>query len=199
MRQRYKKQNVVYKGLKKSSALLDYILSNKRLLLLGLLGGLFFLFIAIRFQRLLFTGILIGLGAVSMLYQRYLRFGNYIGFELCMLATVLTSLAYGPHYGAFTGFVSITAAFVLSGNFKHSSFISILTLPLIGLIVPIFRNMSLLYLGILMTIIYDAIILPLYILLGSRIIPSVIFFITHILINAWVFSMIAPFIYSLMV
>ncbi len=199
MRQKYKKQNIIYKGLKKSSNLLEYILKNRKILLFGVLIGLFFLFFATRYKRLFFTIILIGLGAASFLYHRYFRYGTYLGFELCMMATVLTSLAYGRHYGIFTGFVSIIAALVIGGNFKHSSFISIFTLPLIGAIVPFFDSMPLLYLGILMTLIYDAIVLPLYVLFGSRIIPSIIFFVSHMLFNAWVFSVIAPFIYNLMI
>jgi hypothetical protein len=196
VRQRYKKPNIVYEGFRKASLILDRFLKDKRLLLLLLLSGLLFLFVIIRFESLFFTALLIGLGAVSMLYQRY--FKSPVGIELCMMATVLTSLVYGPHYGVFTGFASISAALILSGSFKHSSFVSVFTLPLIGLIVPFFRDMPLLYLGLLMTVLYDAVILPVYIMLGSRVVSSIIFFATHVLFNYWVFSTIAPFIRSLM-
>jgi hypothetical protein len=49
-----------------------------------------------------------------------------------------------------------------------------------------------------MTAIYDALVLPLYVLLGSRAASSAVFFITHLLINIWVFTTIAPFIYQFM-
>ncbi|MEM3374253.1 MAG: hypothetical protein QW757_06025 [Candidatus Woesearchaeota archaeon] len=117
---------------------------------------------------------------------------SFIGFELCMMAVVLITLAYGRKYGVFVAFASLIGGYILSGSFKPTSFISIFTLPLISLIVPFF-DLPLFYLGILMTIIYDVIILPLYILTGSNIYKSFIFFITHIIFNAWVFYFIAPF------
>ncbi len=195
---RYKKPNIIYTALKKSSALLNDFLKNKRLLLLIIISGILFMLLLIRFKRIFFTALLISLGGSSMIYQRYFRFGSYVGFELCMMATLLTALAYGPAFGAFAGFSSLFLAFVLCGNFKHTSFISLLVLPLIGLIVPLFSHLPLLYVGMLMTIIYDIIILPLYIALGSRIVPSIIFFITHLFFNYWVFSFFAPVILSFM-
>ena len=154
-----------------------------------------------RFKQLFFTVILILLGAVSLIHSRYFKYSHYIGFELCTLATVLTSLAYGPGVGALTGLVSITMGFILSGYFKPTYFISVLTMPLIGLLVPFFSNhLSLPFLGLLMTLIYDAIILPLYVLVGgSRIASAGIFFVTHVFLNFWIFSTIAPLIYRLMI
>jgi hypothetical protein len=198
MRQRYKKPNLIYNTLKLSSSILDFFIKNKRFFLILILCCAVFFFVLVRFQRLFYTALLILIASVSMIYQRYSKYANYVGFELCMMSTVLTGLVYGSYFGAFTGFVSIFAALILSGNFKHSSFISVLTLPLIGAIVPFFSHLSLLYLGLLMTILYDAIILPLYVMLGSRIYSSIIFFITHVLFNYWIFSTIAPFIYNLM-
>jgi hypothetical protein len=198
MRQRYKKNNIIYRGLEKGSDLLNSIFRNPRLILLCLLFGAIFLFVALYYRRFLFTGILIGLASISMIYQRYFRYSHYFGVELCMMATALAGRAYGPHYGAFTGFFSIFFAFIISGNFKYSSFVSLLTLPLIGAIVPLFGELSLLYLGLLMTVLYDIIILPLYMMLGSRLFPSIVFFLTHLLFNYWIFTTIAPFIFSFM-
>jgi len=133
-----------------------------------------------------------------MLYIRFAKISHYIGFELCTLATVLTGITYGPHYGAVTGAVSIFFGFVLSGHFKPSYFISVLILPIIGIISPLFSFPELWQLGVLMTIIYDIIILPLYILMGSRVTSTIIFFITHVLLNFWLFQNIAPIIVGLM-
>ncbi|MEM4397247.1 MAG: hypothetical protein QW757_01320 [Candidatus Woesearchaeota archaeon] len=114
------------------------------------------------------------------------------------MAVVLTTLAYGRKYGVFVAFASLIGGYVLSENFKPSSFISIFTLPLISLIVPFF-DLPMFYLGIIMTIIYDIIILPLYILMGSNIYKSIVFFITHLIFNAWVFYFFAPIIYNIMI
>ncbi len=199
MKTRYKKPNFVYKLLKQGNNLLEkYVKDTRKLLIIVLLTAIF-LFIVVRHKPLFFTVFLILLGAVSLIHSRYFKYSHYIGFELCTLATVLTSLAYGPVYGMVTGFTSITLGFILSGYFKPTYFISVLTMPLLGLLVPFFSNhLSLPYLGLLMTLIYGAIILPLYVLVGGSRIPSGIFFVTHVLLNFWIFSTIAPIILRLM-
>ena len=197
---RYKKKNIVYKLLKQGNSLIEKYVKDTRKLLTIILLTTVFLFILVRYKQLFFTLLLILLGAVSLIHSRYFKYSHYIGFELCLMATVLTSLAYGPVYGMVTGFTSITLGFILSGYFKPTYFISVLTMPLIGLLVPFFSNhLSLPYLGLLMTLIYDAIILPLYVLVGGSRIPSAsIFFVTHVLLNIWIFSTIAPIILRLM-
>ncbi|MEK6916707.1 MAG: hypothetical protein AABW92_03095 [Nanoarchaeota archaeon] len=191
--------NIVYILLKQSSNLLDDILKDKRKFLVSALLSLLGILVIIKFERLFFIALLIGLGIVSLLYIRFFKYAHYVGIELCMMATVLISLAYGQVAGAFAGFASITGALVLSGYFKPSYFISVLALPLIGLIVPLFSWLNLWQLGVLMTILYDLVVLPLYILMGSRIESSVVFFITHVLFNYWVFTTIAPFFYNLII
>lgn len=198
MRKKYRRENLFYNILSKGSSLADYVLKNRKFFLAAIIAGLLCLFLIREYKKYFFILLLTGIGAASMLYQRYFRYSHYLGLELCMMATVLSGLAYGHAAGAVTGFFSITFAFILSGNFKHSSFISIMTLPLIGAIVPFFGNLPLLYLGLLMTLLYDMIILPMYYMLGSRIISSALFFISHMLINAWVFSTLAPFLYNIM-
>ena len=200
MRKQYKKPNLVYNLLKTSNKVLEKYVKDTRKLLLIVLVTMIVLFIVVRHKQLFFTVILILIGAVSLIHSRYFKYSHYIGFELCLMATVLTSLVYGPVYGMVTGFTSITLGFILSGYFKPTYFISVLTMPLIGLLVPFFSNhLSLPYLGLLMTLIYDAIILPLYAMMGSRISSTAVFFVTHVLLNIWIFSTIAPFIHSLMV
>lgn len=199
MRKRYKKENIIYRLLKEGNLLLNKLTKDRRQLLLFLLLAIVILLLIKRFEQIFFIISLILLGSLSLIHSRFFKYSHYIGFEFCMMATVLTSLAYGPAVGAFTGFVAISIGLILSGYFKHSYFISVLTMPLIGLIVPFFSNLQLSHLGLLMTLIYDAIILPLYVIIGgSRIISTTIFFATHVLLNYWIFSTIAPIIYNLM-
>lgn len=196
---KYKKSNIIYKLLKKSNKLIEPYFKDTKKLLMYIIFIILILIILTKYKTLFFTGLLILLGSISMIYVRYFRYSHYVAFELCTLATVLTSLSYGPHIGAMTGLISITGGFVISGHFKPTYFISVLVMPLIGLIVPFFRDLPLLYIGILITIIYDAIILPLYVIIGgSRIISSIIFFVTHVFLNAWVFATIAPILKTMM-
>jgi hypothetical protein len=198
MRKKFKRKNIIYVILKKGNSLFEKYIKTKRRLLFIILITLFVLFIISRYQKIFFTILLILLGILSFIHNRYFRYSHYIGFELCTMATVLTSLAYGPTIGAIAGFVSITGGFIVGGYFKHTSFVSVLTLPLIGIITPFFSELPLPYLGVLMTLFYDAIIIPLYTLMGSRITSGLTFFITHIFLNYWVFSTIAPIFLNLM-
>jgi hypothetical protein len=193
----YKKTNPVYRLLQLLSNILDQILKDKKKFFGAFVLGLLMLFILLRFKGLLITAILIGIGSVSMIYVRFFRMAHYIGFELCTMATVLVSLSFGPAYGAFAGFASITGALILSGYFKPSYFISVLALPLVGLAAPYLSHLPLWQTGLIMTVAYDIIVLPVYVLLGSRIISSIIFFITHVLLNYWVFTTIAPLIFNI--
>jgi len=196
--------NIIYNSLKRWHKRLEAFLKNTKKVLISTIVFVIFLFLVMKLPNIFFTITLILLGAFSMIYVRFFKYSHYIGLELCLMATVLTSLAYGPLYGAVTGFVSIFLAFVISGYIKWSIFISVLTLPVIGIVTPFFNSHvfhnNLAYLGVFMTILYDAIILPLYIMIGnSRIYTSAVFFITHVLLNAWIFSNIAPIFYRLMV
>ncbi len=192
------KNNFVYTSLKKANSLLTNITKDKKKLLLVLISFFAFLFIIKNFKSLFITVILIIMGSLSLIHSRYFRYSHHIGVELCILATVLTSLKYGRGIGALTGFLTITSGLILSAKFKPSSFISILVLPLVGLIAPFFNHYPLGFVGIIMTLIYDFIILPLYMLMGSKFLSSLIFFITHVLWNYWIFTIVAPTIFSLM-
>jgi len=195
---KFKKHNAVYGFLKKLDDFLTKIAKDpKKVLGFGILFIIGLLLIT-RYKAILFFVLLNLLAAVSMLYLKISKHAHYVGIELCMMATVLISLKYGVVLGVITGFISITSALIISGYFKPTYFVSVLTMPLIGLIVHLFPGMVLWQLGVLMTIIYDAIVLPLYILMGSRISSSIVFFITHVLFNYWVFTTIAPIIFSFM-
>ncbi len=193
-----KKNNFIYKYLRSVSKLLSQITKDKRKFLFTSVSLLIGLLILTKFKSIFFTIILIMFGAVSMIYIRFFKYSHYVAFELCTLATVLTTLAYGPHVGMFTGFMSITLGFVISGYFKPQYFISVLALPLMALIIPFLSHLELWQIGVIVTVIYDLIILPLYALFGSRILSTVVFFITHILLNYWVFTTVAPIVFSIM-
>ena len=194
-----KKSNLIYSLLKKINNSLNKILKDKRKILITVVAILLTLLILTKFRSIFYTILLILLGAFSMIYIRFFRYSHYIAFELCTLATILTTLAYGPHVGVFTGFMSITFGFVISGYFKPQYFVSVLALPSLALIVPLISHLPLWQIGVILTIIYDLVILPLYVVFGSRIVSTIVFFITHVLLNYWVFTTIAPIIYSVMI
>lgn len=193
-----KNSNPVYEFLKKVDLLLKKTAKDPKKVMGIAIISIIGLIIITKYKAVLFFVLLNLMASVSMLYLKISRHAHYVGVELCTLATVLTALTYGPVAGAVTGLISISSALILSGYFKPSYFISVLTLPLIGLIAPLFSNLLLWQAGMLSVLIYDLIVLPLYVIMGSRIPSSVVFFITHILFNYWVFTTIAPVLFKLM-
>ncbi len=139
----------------------------------------------------------IAAGTFSMIYNRWIKVS--LGFELIMLGMVLTTLAYGRVAGLLVGVVSLFLAEVITERFTHSTFISFIAVFVVVMVAPFFSSMSIVWIGIWMTLLYDAIIVPGYILLGSSIWRSLLFSLTHIVFNAWVFAIIAPRIMSVLV
>ncbi len=193
------RKNLTYTILKFFSDLFNQIIKDKRKFLIYSLLFMLILFFIARYRPIFFMLLLILIGGFSMIYIRFFKLSHYIGFELCTMVTVVTALAYGPLFSFITGFVSITLGFIISGYFKPTYFISIFVMPLVALLIPLFSHLPLWQIGLIVTVLYDMIILPLYVIMGSRIHSTVIFFITHILLNLWVFTTIAPIVYRIII
>jgi len=136
------------------------------------------------------------IGILSMMYNRWIKVS--LGVELIMVGTVLTAVAYGRFPAIIVGFVALFFAEMLSDRFTYSTFISFIGLFVVAMVVPLFGSSSITAIGIWMTLMYDIIILPGYVLLGSSPWRSLLFFVTHIMFNAWVFIVIAPRILPLL-
>ncbi|MBN1503109.1 hypothetical protein JW930_06190 [Candidatus Woesearchaeota archaeon] len=195
-----KKSNIFYeKVILPVKRIVELIVKKKTNLLIIAISIGFFLFLATRHKKIFFISILTVAGAFSLIYVRFFKQAYIIGFELCTLATVLCARAYGTLIGAVIGFLTIFFGTIISSRVKPTYFISIFTLPVIGVVASLLEFMPISLLGILMTILYDIIVLPLYVMTGSRVISSIVFSVTHIFINAYLFTQIAPFILKLMI
>ena len=117
-----------------------------------------------------------------------------------MLGLVITSIAFGRLPGLVVGLVGLFAAEVLSERFTYSTFVSFIGIAVVGLTAPnvFHQTNSITATGIIMTVIYDAVIIPGYLLLGSNVGRSALFVVTHIIFNIWVFSFIAPMLFKLL-
>jgi len=134
--------------------------------------------------------VFIVIGVVSLMYNRWIKVS--LGFELIMLGIIITGVVYGRIPAFVVGTVALFFAEVITDRFTYSTFVSFVGIFVIAMIVPMFANNNIAVVGIGMTLLYDAIILPGYMLLGSSPWRSFLFFTTHILFNAWVFIVIAP-------
>ncbi len=173
-------------------------LVEKRLIVLFALAALVLLFFFWSYIKVLAVmAIFVALAAASMFYNRWVKVS--IGVELVMLGLVLTSIVFGRPAGLFVGIFGLLLAELLSERFTYSTFVSFIGIAVVALIAPnVFHQTgSITSAGIILTLVYDAVIIPGYLLLGSNVGRSAFFVITHIIFNIWVFSFIAPTIYRI--
>ncbi|MBD3204061.1 hypothetical protein GF327_07205 [Candidatus Woesearchaeota archaeon] len=174
------------------------ITNNKRILIIILIFLFLVLYVGTHFKRIFFISVLTVIGSLSLIYVRFIKEAYVLGVELVMFATILCGYAYGPVVGGIVGFITIFVSQIYSGRFKLSTFISIVFVPVIGIAASFFYFYPINRVGIILVLIYDIFILPLYYITGSRISSVIIYFATHILFNIWLFDSIAPGVLKIM-
>jgi hypothetical protein len=147
-------------------------------------------------QMLVVMAAFIILGVASLIYNRWIKLS--LGFELIMLGIVVTGMAYGRWQAFVVGFIALFFAEVITNRFTYSTFISFIGIFIVSMTIPLFQNTGVTWVGICMTLIYDAIIGPGYILMGSSPWRTLLFVATHAIFNIWVFIFIAPWVFRLL-
>lgn len=173
------------------------ILWEKRLGIALALGAMLLLMSLYDFvQMLVMMAVFIALGILSLMYNRWIKVS--LGVELILLGTVLATVLYGKTSGLIVGTVSLFLAEVMTDRFTYSTFISFIGIFTVVMVVPLLGEMSVTWKGIWMTVLYDAVIGPGYILVGSSPWRTLLFVVTHIMFNIWVFAFIAPTLFNLL-
>ncbi|MBI3051049.1 hypothetical protein HYY74_01185 [Candidatus Woesearchaeota archaeon] len=163
-------------------------------LLIIAIAGLATLLLFSLVKGLLIISFFIGLGAASLQYNRFIR--TSLGIELITIGVVITGRLYGPGVAVFVGFVSLFLGELLSGSLQHKTVVSFIAIVAIGLLTQNFAGASIAAEGIWLIVIYDIIIAPGYLLLGSNPLRTGIFVVTHIAFGIWLFTAVAPFVHS---
>ncbi len=185
-------------GLESLNSFARFLVGRRFIVLLALAALVLLFFFWAYVKLLVVMGFFIALGAVSMIYNRWIKLS--VGVELIIFGLVITSIAFGRLPGLIVGFVGLFLAEIISERFTYSTFVSFVGIMVIAIIAPnIFhQTSSITSAGIILTIIYDAIIIPGYLLLGSNIGRSALFVATHIIFNIWIFSFIAPMVFRIL-
>ena len=180
-----------YTVSKRVNPLLFFVSKNfLKLVILAVLFWAVLFFLGQTLKPFFFIAIFLLLSSVSLIYNRWLK--TSLGIEFVMLSTVMTARVYGPIPGAIVGFIGLTAAEIIGTGFNARTLISLGAIAIIGLITPFFSSLSILAAGMILTIIYDLMIIPFYQLAGSSPGRSALFVVTHIIWNLWVFAVMAP-------
>lgn len=186
-------------GLESITSFVRFIIEKKLMMLFALAAVALLFFFWSYIKMFLVMGAFIAIAAFSMLYNKWIKVS--IGVEFVMLGLVITSIAFGRLPGLVVGMVGLFLAEIISERFTYSTFVSFVGIAVVAAIAPnVFQwmNGSITAAGIILTLIYDAIIIPGYLMLGSDIGRSGFFLVTHIIFNIWVFSFIAPLVFRIL-
>jgi hypothetical protein len=164
---------------------------------LGIAAGIIISLVFSYAKPMLAIACFILIGAASLLYNRFIKIS--LGFEFVMLGTVLAGFLYGMPAALVTGILGMLLAFILTGHFTQGTIVSFIGITAVSLMIPLFKQMEISTAGIILTLIYDAIIVPGYLLTGSRIERTLLFVATHIAFNIWAFMTLAPRIYGFLI
>ena len=180
----------------KFNEFLNWCFRKKTPIILIAAGALSVFFLFSLLKGLLLMALFASAGAASMLYNRFIR--TSIGVELISLGVVIIGRLYGPVPAMAVGFSALFAAELLTGALQHKTIVSFIGILIMGYLTQFFAGMDVTATGIILVIIYDAIIIPGYRLLGSNPLRSAVFVATHIAFNVWVFTSIAPTILNIL-
>lgn len=169
--------------------IIDWILKSKFNAVLIITAIVIVVLFASIIKQTLIISLLILLGGISKIYQRYIK--AQVGIEFIMLSTVVTGFIYGSFIGAIVGFSTFSLATYFSGRFSHNLFPSFIMVTIVGMLSPLFNNVT--TAGIVQTLVYDIILGYIYLAwFRGRIHKILIFTFTHFLWNLYVFIKIAP-------
>ncbi len=175
------------------------ILSSKLLRPNMMTVGGFVLVSLIFFRPLMASLILIALGAVSIIYKRYVSIG--IDLELCSLCAIAIGSTHGLTAGAVSGGVSILLALLLNGHFMENPFfaaIKVLTYAGLGALAGIFAASNLMFMAVAYTFVADIIFVIIAMQTGGNAGKLIVFLVTHPLIVGYQLKLLLPLAMALL-
>ena len=119
------------------------------------------------------------------------RLGKYLlGIELILFCTVMTSISFGPAFGAVMGGLLMIINYIAEQRASRYFIVTITLYTLIGYLVYYFRNYDIIILGILTSILYNLFVTLIIFIFpfGEKKTTVLIFNIINILFNIILFS-----------
>lgn len=130
-----------------------------------------------------------------MLPQLWLR--SYFAFELCTFFTVLGGMQFGPLAGAVIGACSIVLGLGVAMQYGIGTPLSIVLFALMGFAASFFPVSSILPVGIISFIVYDAIMTSFYTFTGYPLSGNISYLVTHFFFNLLIFKFADAFLLRL--
>lgn len=134
---------------------------KNRPLVLGIIAGLVLLFFFGHYLKdIVVLALLAAIGILSTIYKRYMRVPPAV--ELITFSTVMAGLAYGPVVGATFGAVVTVLAEVFNSGIDAFIIGYIPARAIVGFTSAFFPATDIVTLGLMMSILYNAVAQPLY-------------------------------------
>ena len=182
---------------------LEQYVTKKNILIMFVV--LFSLLIYMINRPIFFVSWFIFIGAFSMVVDRiistfffYAQMGY--GFELILLVTVVSGIVYGPLAGVIVGCVSITLGYFLSRRLSMFSVVTVPSYMIIGFLASFFADYNIVIVGVGFAVLYNImvslIIIP---VLGAKPVKCMMFGVTNVLFNVFLFSRFAPWLLEVMI
>ncbi len=129
------------------------------------------------------------IGAMSTFYQNFVRVP--IQFELVKFVTILTAVAFGAIPAILVGIISSFIGKIITGKLEADFLGSILAICVISFIGSSFAGADIVTLGIILVLIYHAIIFPIALTMGGNLGYGIIYSGSNIIFNILVFMYLA--------
>ncbi len=130
------------------------------------------------------------IASYSTIYKRVIRIPSAI--ELVTLGTVVVSISYGPLPGAVFGIVTTIASEIISSAVDMFTLVYAFARGVIGVVAFYLSGMNIVLLGLLMTLLFNGICQPIYLLPGDieTKIKAFYFFVMSIAFNLLAFFLL---------
>ena len=152
------------------------------------------LLIALMFFRpAVMIAILIAIGAVSIIYKRWVSIG--VDFEMCSFCAVAVGIAYGATAGAVSGAISMLLALSLNGHALENPLfaaIKIVTVAGLGILVSALAASNIVLIAGIYTFAADAIFVAIALQTGGNAGKLIVFLLSHTLIVIYKLKLLLP-------
>lgn len=145
------------------------------------------------FRPVVLMAILIAIGAVSIIYKRWVSIG--VDLEMCSLCAVAIGVAYGATAGAVSGGVSMLLALILNGHALENPFfatIKIVTITGLGILASTFAASNFVLIAGVYTFVADVIFVAIALQTGGNAGKLIVFLLTHTLIVIYQLKLLLP-------
>ena len=175
-------------------------LNEHKTLTIGVLAG-FFLILSLKqyLKEVVVLALLASIAVFSTIYKRFMRVPPAV--ELVTFATVMVGVAYGPVTGALFGAIITVVAEIMNSGIDAFIIGYVPGRAVVGFVSAFFPTANIVTLGLLMSILYNAVAQPLYAFQSDAELrfKLLAFVVVNISFNFIVFSLLGNFVRGIIV